>query len=463
MNNEIKRDTTGEVVVRGVMISGIGNFILRFLDFFTAVLLLRWLSIFEFGVYRLALAVYDLAAGLFLAGVENVVVSDVSGEFQKNERRAKSLFSVYFFFMALVGIGLWALFFFAPSFLISWSGTESRYVRIISFLFLLAPVETAYKLAFQIFLDFGWGNFFRVLRGAGRLIVLLVFFFFFSFGVKEVLWSLLFAVALPIVIAFLRYRHAPLIIIPSVLEVREALRTLFVAHGRWALLDDLVSNSGKNIRPFIIKTFVGIEAVAIISVTQNLVAYTRSLFSVRDILIPVLPRFTGNREDLKKQINRAAKYSIAGNLILGIAAAALAPLFIWLFFPKYLLSLPFFYLLLIDFPWHGLRSVLLPVFYALKEQRILFRLTAARLIFTLVAGILLTYLLGIWGAALELMLVGVVITPAFIRALQKILPGWRFRLRDLISFDAVDRKFYRKMRNRILVKVGLGKLFDCRV
>ena len=182
MDSEKKRNTTGEVVVRGVAISSVGNFALRFLDFFTAVLLLRWLSIFEFGVYRLSLAAYDLAAGLFLAGVENVVVSDVSGELKKTERRAKSLFSVYFFFMALVGVVLWALFFFAPSFLISWSGTESRYIRIISFLFLLAPLETAYKLSFQIFLDFGWGNFFRVLRGTGRLIVLLVFFYFFSFG-----------------------------------------------------------------------------------------------------------------------------------------------------------------------------------------------------------------------------------------------------------------------------------------
>lgn len=455
MGDETRRDTIGEVVVKGVTVSSIGNLVLRFLDFFTAVLLLRGFSIFEFGVYRLSLAAYDLAAGLFLAGIENVVVSDVSGELQKNERRAKSLFSVYFFFMALVGAGLWALFFFAPSFLISWSGTESRYIRIISFLFLLAPIETAYKLAFQIFLDFGWGNFFRILRGAGRLILLLVFFFFFSFGIEEVLWSLFLAVALPVVVAIFGYRRTPLVIIPLFSELREGLRTLFMAHGRWALLDDLVSNSGKNIRPFIIKTFVGVEAVAIIAVAQNLVAYTRSLFSVRDVLLPVLPRFTGHKEDLKKQINRAAKYSIAGNLILGIAAAALAPLFIWFFFPKYLLSLPFFYLLLIDFPWHGLRSVLLPVFYALKEQRILFRLTAARLIFTLVAGVLFTYLLGIWGAALELMLVGVVITPVFIRALQKILPGWRFRLRDLVSFDAADREFYRKTRDRILAKVGL--------
>ena len=68
---------------------------------------------------------------------------------------------------------------------------------------------------------------------------------------------------------------------------------------------------------------------------------------------------------------------------------------------------------------------------------------------------LFTYLLGIWGAALEILLVGVVIIPAYTRALQKILPGWRFRLRDLVSFDAEDRELYRKIRDRILAKKRL--------
>jgi O-antigen/teichoic acid export membrane protein len=170
-NNETKGSDviSGTTIAKGVAILGGGNIALRLLGVAVAVLMLRWLSLFEFGVYRLVLAAYDLAAGLFLAGVENVVVSDVSEGFTKNERRAKTLFSVYFFFMMSVSVVLWALFFFVPEFLALWFGTAGEYLKIISFLFLLAPLETAYKLAFQIFLDFWWGTLFRILREAGRI------------------------------------------------------------------------------------------------------------------------------------------------------------------------------------------------------------------------------------------------------------------------------------------------------
>lgn len=448
-----------KIVTKGVAISGLGNLLLRLVDLLIAVLLLRWLSIFEYGLYRLILAAYDFGSSFYLGGLENVVVSDASGDLKKNTRQAQALFSVYFFFTLAVGIALFLFFSLGSAVLSQWIGVEAKHIWIISFLFLISPFEGAAKIRFNIFLDFPWGTAFKILRDLSRLGAVLVFYFFFSFGIEEALWSILISYGFPVLVVLLFYRRGSFVFLPAFFEINTSLRALFVRHGRWALFDDFLANSGRNIRPFIIKTFVGVEAVAIISVAQNLVAYTSSLLPIRDILTPVLPRFSGNKEDLKKQISRAAKYSIAANTILGIVAAALAPLFIWLFFPKYISSLPFFYLLLLGFPFHGFRSVLPPVFYALQEQRILFRLTAIRLIFTLFAGVLVTYLLGIWGAALEILLVGVVIIPAYTRALQKILPGWRFRLRDIVSFDVVDREFYRKIRDRILAKRRLLKTF----
>lgn len=455
-DNDIKRpdEISGTTVAKGVAILGGGNILLRIFNIAIAVLLLRWLSLFEFGVYRLVLAAYDLAAGFFLAGVENVVVSDVSGGLKKNERTAKSLFSVYFFFMALVGAGLWALFFFTPSFLISWSGAEGRYLRILSFLFLLAPIETVYKLIFQIFLDFGWGTLFRVLREGGRLGLLLIFFFFFSFGIKEVLWSLLVAVALPIAVVIFGYRRPRLIIIPSFLELREALRTLFMTHGRWALLDDFLSNSGKNIRPFIIKTFVGVEAVALVSVAQNLISYTTSLFPIRDVLTPVFPRFGDRPEKLISRINRASKYSTWAYTVFGAGAAVVAPFMTLFLFPKYLPALPFFYIMLLGLPLTGFRSVLVPVFYAFKAQKTLFLLTVLRTVFMVGMGVILTYFFGMWGAVVEITLLGYFITPALTKALRVILPQWQFSLRGLFAFDAYDREILKEIKNRLQGKIA---------
>jgi len=448
-------DKLAHTVAKGVAVSGFGNFLLRFIDLAIAILLLRWLSVFEYGIYRLVLAAYDFGAGFYLAGLENVVVSDVSGGLKKDSRRAKALFSVYFYFTLAVGIVLFLIFFFGRNAFSRWLGGEAHNFWIISLLFLLSPWITFFSLRFHILLDFAWETAFRILRDLSRLGAILSFYFFFSFGTKEAIWSIIISYGMPAVAALLFYRRQPLLIVPAFAEVRSSLCDLFFRHGKWALLDDLLANSGKNIRPFIVKTFVGVEAVALISVAQNLIGYISSLFPMREILIPVFPRLADRREDFKKQINRALKYSTAAYILLGIAAALLVPVFVRLLFPKYLSSLPFFYLLLLGFPWLGIRSVLLPVFYALKEQKILFRLTAGRLLFTTVAGIILTYFLGIWGAALELLLVGIVVTPAFIFALKTILPGWSFRFRDLITFDALDREFFSKVKNLILAKIRL--------
>ena len=182
MTSEIEEPkSTGGVVARGVAISGATNIFLRFLDIAIAVLLLRWLSIFEFGVYRLALAAYDFATGFFLSGIENVVVSDVSGALLKEPRAAKNLFTVYVVFLGFVAVGIAAVFFWGGNFLASRFPGIEAYTSIVAFLFLLSPLETAYKLKFQIFLDFGWSSAFRVLRDVSRLLSLGGLFFFFSF------------------------------------------------------------------------------------------------------------------------------------------------------------------------------------------------------------------------------------------------------------------------------------------
>src|SRR3989344_280300 len=135
MNQEKFKPIGGveQLVVKGVVVSGAGNALMRLLEFGVSLLFLRWLSLFEFGAYRLSLAAYDFAASFFLAGVENVVVSDVSGALASDRKKAQNLFSVYFYFMVLVGFLLWALFFFAGRAAAEWSGGGAAYLKIISF------------------------------------------------------------------------------------------------------------------------------------------------------------------------------------------------------------------------------------------------------------------------------------------------------------------------------------------
>ena len=92
-------------VIRGVIVSGFGSIVSRIIEMSTAVLLLHWLTIFEFGVYRLAIAAYDFGTSFFLVGAQNIVISEVTRNLTSDFKGARRIFSVYFF--------LWERFYFA--------------------------------------------------------------------------------------------------------------------------------------------------------------------------------------------------------------------------------------------------------------------------------------------------------------------------------------------------------------
>ena len=442
-------------MMKGIIVSGAGSTIMRLLDMAVAVFLLRWLSLFEYGTYRLSLASYELFASLFLAGLENVVVSDVAGELSRDARKAKSFFSFYVYCMVFVGVVLWALFFLGGDAITGWfiQGNNSHYLKIVSFLFLLAPFETAYKLKFQIFLDFEWGAFFRIFGSIARLAIVILYFFVSSFGVKEALWSVILSGGIPLLIAAIGYRRESLFIFPRRSEIKNIAVSLFLGHGKWALIGDFVNNANQSIRPFIIKAFVGTEAVALISVAQNLISYAKSLFPIRDILSPVLPRALHDPKRLYMQINRATKYATVGYIFLGLASGLGAPLLIYTLFPKYMSSLPIFYILLLGFPFQGFRLVAPPVFYALKEQRVLTRVTVGRTLLLIPLNALFTYFFGIWGAATEMLLLGLLTTPAYVHALHAVLPEWTFQWRDIYSFDDYDRRVLLDIKDHAKEKI----------
>lgn len=437
------------VIARGIAVSGFGNFILYFINFSTAIIILRWLTLYEYGVYRLILAVYDFAAGFYLGGLENVVISDASANFKKNTRESKSIVSVYVLFVAFVSLILISIFFFFTKLTGSWLGEGAKFIYVFFILFAMEPITALYRISFQIFLDFNWKALNKILRDVLRLATLGIFFMTGSVGIRGALWGWVVSVCAPILLNIIFYQGKNLFTIPSIKEIKSVLKILFLKHGAWAMFDDFLQNVGKNIRPFVIKFFVGIEAVSLFSAAQSLVSYTTSIFPIREVLIPVFPRYLDRPIHLTANINRAMKYSILIYSFIAIISAIFAPILSYLFFPKYIPSMPLFYILLLGVPVTGLRSVILPALYSLKAQRVLFNLTALRTVSVIVFGIVLTYFFGIWGATIEATLIGYIITAPFIKSLQSLIPQWKFSLRNIFQFDSYDRLFAIKIKDRI--------------
>lgn len=450
-----KKENIGTTVTRGVTVYGAGNISLLFVDFIKSVLLLRWLLIVEYGLYRLILAGCDFFSALFLGGLNNVVIAEVSRDLKENKRLGKAIYSIFVYFLIVIGIGLWALFFWGGSLLTFWFPYGGQFVRLISFIFLLWPLDTIFQITFSIFLDFKWTALFKMLRNTSHLIVLILFFTLNSFSLREAFLSLMIGTIVPIFISLVGYRRERLLIIPSRPEFKSALNILLLNFGKWALLDDLAMNAGKNIQPFIIKFLAGTEAVALFAFAQNLVAYATALFPIREVLTPVFPRVADQPEQMVSKINRATKYATLVYVLIAIAAAFGAPVLAYFFFPKYVPALPLFYILLLALPWLGFRSVALPVLYALRAQKVVFILTIVRFLLITALGIVLIYFFGVWGAAIESVLVGILLTPTFAKALHRVLPQWQFSLTNLVSVDDYDKKFLFTFINQILNKIKI--------
>ena len=453
-NHTGAKENMGKIVMRGIVISGVGTVAWKFIDALTAISLLRLLSLFEYGVYRLALAAYEFMAGFFLAGLENVVVSDVSSYLASDRRRAQAVFSFYIWFVVAVSAAFFLLFFFGARFVAPWLGEADGipYLAVVSLFFIAVPFETAYKLKFQIFLDFGWGNAYRLISSMARIVSIVFFYFFASFGAPEALWAGLIAMIIP-VLASLGYRRDPLLVILSGAELRGAFADLFLRHGKWAIASDFINNLAQNIRPFLVKFFVGTEGVALIALAQGLVAHLKSLFPLREILTPVLPRSADDPERMSRQINRATKYATAAHIMLTVAAAIGAPIFVALVLPKYWPALPYFYLLLIGFPLSGFRTVAVPVFYALRAQQKLFAVTISRTVAVALLNTVFTYFFGLWGAASEMLLLGILTTPAYALAIKKALPQWKFSWKEFFSIDEYDRVMLADVRNKLFLRL----------
>lgn len=445
-----ERRGLGRLIARGVISSGGSNILLRGLEVLTALLILRWLSLYEYGIYQLALSTFELMAGFFFSGLASVMMADVSREVA-GKGKESALFSAYAYSQVLLGILLWAVLFFGADLFSYLVAGNTALLKLASFLFLISPFENLLKLGLSVYLQFFLLGFYKISFVLIRLAVLVFLFFFIgNVSAAGVVVSTI-AASVTSVILVLPLAHAMTLVrlLSPQTAVRE-VKKLIVGEGKWSIANDFLGNIGSSVRPFIIRTLVGVEAVAVFTVAHNLAGYLGSIFPLRDVLAPIFPREVHNPKILADALNRILKYSTLAFLSLAVAGVVAVPVLVLLFFPKYAPSLPLFYLYLVGMPFWGIRLAATPLFAALRAQRMLFIISAYRTALTFVLGVTLVSVFGLWGAALEASLgLTLILIPAYFRAMQNVLPDWRPVARELFWFDAADRE----VMGRILAKL----------
>ncbi|TSC67867.1 MAG: hypothetical protein CEO19_14 [Parcubacteria group bacterium Gr01-1014_73] len=408
------------------------------------------LSLYQYGIFQLLLSIYAIFFN-FLSLGRGVVNNDILrfiGE--GREAKAKRLFFEYNGIRIVVGLLVAAFLFFTPGVLSSWYASDAVVlVRLLAGLLLLELAYAIFKALLSYRLQFHLIASRASLYKFVQLGVLIFFFFNHRLGIREVIYSMIFGSIIstfilirPVLRSYGQWRGLPL--------AKEAIIFwVFKAHGKWEVFQQFVAKLTVSLQPWIIKIFVSTEAVAIFSVAQTM-ATTIVGFYPTKTLGTLMPLRVNEPAQMQKIYNYAAKYLFLLAIVMAIGAAVAGPAAIYLFFPKYIPSLPYFFVLLLYLPINALSSTTSIFLVALRRQKDLFFQKVFKAI-TAIPMFFLVMFFGLWGMTASHLIFAFTLFCTAYLFLRRVPPGYSLKWRNFFRFGLEDKVFARKFWSEILL------------
>lgn len=418
------------------------------------ILVLRLLSVYEYGLYHLVLAAYGLASVFFLSGFDQIVLADLMrAKGEGDPGRARRIFSEFFLLKAGIGAALFFAVFFGARAVGSWYGADiAHLVRIISLLFLLVPLERAMNMVFNYHLSFRAMSLYTLTEEALKLVALLFFIFVAGMGVSGVVLAVVSASAGAFVVFLPRaVRLFGAIPVPIPVPMRQEsgrgpaflLVSAFSDYGKWAVGFRYLGDFQRHLRPWLIRFFLSTEAVGIFAIAENMYGQVVGLVPLVNVFVPAVAQHIADRTGIRKLLYVCVKYGTPFFVILGIASVPALWVLIYAVFPQYAEALPVFYIFLLTAFTAGVSNILMAVFYAERRQRAHFFIMASTVAVTLIFGILLIPAFGVAGIAMEFVISAFFFNGARLWYLFRRYPELRFAPRLLFSFGAEDKALLR--------------------
>jgi len=390
-------------------------------------------------VFQLFLATYAFSS-LFVTAGGGVAVNDIIrfiGE--KKEAQAKKLFYELNVYRLIISVILWIIVFFGAPFLSFKYGHDFIIIiKIISFYFLSSFLLKFISNVFLFRLKFEALASRTFYEKAIQLGVLVYFFFFGTIGIKEVVLSQLIGQTANIFILLPGFFTA----YSPWRNIKASKESIFIpimlSYGKWAVIRPFIRRSIYFIQPWIIKLFVNTESVAIFSVAQSMVSLYKGLLPTKT-LSTLIPLRIHDKEKSQKMFTFTIKYLTLFSFLIVLAGVITAPIGIYLFFTKYIPSLPIFFILILRTPLLAVSASISFFITALRKQKFLLYNGMINTATSILFSVVLTYLFGIWGMAIEDILTTFIMLIVVYVYLIKIKPGIEIRWKDIFSFGEEDK------------------------
>ncbi len=440
-----------DVVGSGVAWMTVSTAALKIIGIVTMIFTLRNLTVFEYGVAELVQSILPIMGIFLLPGLSTVVVADMGiarsgGDFAK----MKGLFRAYCRLSILLGCIAWAiLFLVSVALMMYYSADIGLYYAIISFALLIGPARSLILAYFSVMLRFREQALLVSVEEVVKLIIVVVASLINDLTIT---WYLIAIVAsqgaataifMPIFL-----KHYRLSLGQYVAESIPMFAFLY-HHGKWGIAANYLSGIGQSVRAWLIKWSLGTEAVGLFSVAVGLIGHTRSLMPLSNIVAPLIPQFVSEKLKFYRIIQASIKYSSVGFAILAVVAAIAFPPVLGVLFPQYTASFVLYQILLISLVPTAFGNVFNQVFFALQAQRNLFLSMIYRLLASIVLLPVLAHLFGLYGVAIEFVLIIVLFAFERYRVLKKLLPDFTVSIRDLVRVTDEDRFVFGRISLRL--------------
>ena len=428
-----------ESFVRGEATSRFWGIFAKVASIGSAFLVLASLTPYQYGVWYLFLSIYEIFSQIISLG-SGVIKNEVMRFIGENDYgRAKRLFSEYHIVRLILSIFLWAVFFFGASFLaFRYRQDFILIIRSASFLFLLEFLASFAQSLLAMQFRFGASVRVSTYAKITQFMILLGFYFYSYIGVKEVMFSLIFSLAVAIIFILPTAMHEWQPWRARVAADKNLLFKVMLGQGKWDVSRSFISHITSRVQPFVIKIFLSTEMVGLYGVAKSLVELLLSFLAV-DTLNTLVPREISERGKMRSIFVFGSKYLVITSFVF-VAGGIIGSLVLFsLFFENYLPALPFFYLLVLILPAQALGQMIDIFLVAWRKHKFTFVRSVARSVVWLAILALLLPLTGLWGAvAAELTVVVVSVIWSYVY-LIKLDPAFSPKPWEIFRFGANDK------------------------
>jgi O-antigen/teichoic acid export membrane protein len=216
--------------------------------------------------------------------------------------------------------------------------------------------------------------------------------------------------------------------------------------GPWVIAQKLLRQGEKNLRPFIIQSVLGREAVAIWSFVEKVYTYVASVFPIDDVLMPMVAGDRSDRMRLREILYRGIRYTVPFYAAMSVFVALTAKPIVQIAFPQYLEAVPSVYVICAYNPFIGVAYILTSYYVSHQEQRRAFWLVAFRLCLMAILLPISSAFFGPMGVAIEFIVSVSIYNILRLRTLLVTFPELQTASKKILTIDEVDRDFFKRLR-----------------